>query len=616
MKKLTYIISGLFASAMMLTSCADVDETITLDGVGSHQLSVKGFLVSNPDVEYPSIVDPENGTITVQVPYYISDTQPIMGDLTQMKVEAQLPVGYTFKPSISGIHDLTEGVRTNLYDANGKSQPYTIVAQYVKSSAASILSAKLVESERTMIVVTEPEAAGANGKVAVFKTSSSVEAYMHAAAITVSPWATVECSAMDPVTGYIDFSKLPEITVIAQDGTRVKYNVALDYPKIKEEGMGYTAALWGYQLLTDNEYGFETDANTSMAVIGDDLIISNRFDVNKMIVLNRYTGLPTGKKVNTTGLPTDREFRAICNDDAGHLVAATFTSTLDATVTDPNVRIFVWKDGIESAPTGIVWANINGTYFQGAPMGINNVTKLEMFSTISVKGDITSGNAVLGTSTKNVPRCVLMQFTDGKPDTKAFVEWAGGTVSMWNATKCIPLTTEPPYGYIWNTANFRSVIVYNRPGTGSRGFDFNLPTTHFWNNGTYGKHNLGLAYCEFNGMNILATSNGNSSNIEAQRLWLSNIGPNPTASSLQDGFLFDSREGHPTLGTAAISGTGYAVTGMTSKYPFAGGTVLGPDAIEMGDVIFARSDDGNAIQVYLLTTDHGIFCYEITRFDI
>lgn len=67
----------------------------------------------------------------------------------------------------------------------------------------------------------------------------------------------------------------------------------------------------------------------------------------------------------------------------------------------------------------------------------------------------------------------------------------------------------------------------------------------------------------------------------------------------------------------AVSGTGYAVTGMTSSASFVSGKqVLGTNVDETGDVVFGRSADGNAVQVYMLTTDQGLFAYEITRFNL
>lgn len=58
-------------------------------------------------------------------------------------------------------------------------------------------------------------------------------------------------------------------------------------------------------------------------------------------------------------------------------------------------------------------------------------------------------------------------FKDGAMQGNAYVEWGGGaSVSMWNATKVIPLTNTSPLGYIWASANFRQAINYTPIGTG------------------------------------------------------------------------------------------------------------------------------------------------------
>ena len=201
----------------------------------------------------------------------------------------------------------------------------------------------------------------------------------------------------------------------------------------------------------------------------------------------------------------------------------------------------------------------------------------------------------------------------------ACVEWGGGaSVSMWNATKVIPLTNTSPLGYIWASANFRQAVNYTPVGTGSRAIDFSLPTSHWWSgSATYDKNVRAIGYIEFNGTCLLGVQNGLSSNgVWSHRLYVSNITNTPNASSMASGFIFDSREGS-TAGTGGIPGTGYAVTGMTSSASFVSGKqVLGQNADETGDVIFGHSPDGNAVQVYMLTTDQGLFAYEITRFNL
>lgn len=105
-------------------------------------------------------------------------------------------------------------------------------------------------------------------------------------------------------------------------------------------------------------------------------------------------------------------------------------------------------------------------------------------------------------------------FKDGAMQGNAYVEWGGGaSVSMWNATKVIPLTNTSPLGYIWASANFRQAINYTPIGTGARAIDFSLPTSHWWSgSATYDKNVRGIGYVEFNGTCLLGVQNGLSSN--------------------------------------------------------------------------------------------------------
>ncbi len=87
-------------------------------------------------------------------------------------------------------------------------------------------------------------------------------------------------------------------------------------------------------------------------------------------------------------------------------------------------------------------------------------SKKELGRTICVKGDLTSGMQLLPHQPKNVPRAVFLMFKDGAMQGNAYVEWGGGaSVSMWNATKVIPLTNTSPLGYIWASANSGKQLI-------------------------------------------------------------------------------------------------------------------------------------------------------------
>ncbi len=610
----------------MLSSCADVDVTTPLEGVGTAQLVVNGYLIEDASNLYGSVIDPAAGTITVQVPYYISDTEPIMGDITQMKLEAQMPVGYTFSPSLSGIHDLAAGYRTNLISNTGVSTAYTIYAEFVKSSEARIISAKLTESERTAVAIREPANAGEHGKIVVAKTSSSIDGALREVALNVSPWATVECDAMDPATGYIDFSNKPQITIVSQNGeNKTVYDVDIQVPEVLPYGVGYISVMWAKQLYTDNDEGWEANANSSVAVVDDYLIVSNAKDFTNMLVFDRFNGKRLNDvKVNTEGIPAGRIIHAITSDDANHMVAGVLTSNAWM-VTPTNCLIYVWKDGITSKPTCVLDADMAGSYFAG----VTGMASVDIFHTMSCGGDMTSGNAVItNTYRGHYGGVMLFPFVDGQPDGNCIYEGNAGVFgSTWDASTAVPLTYKAPWSYIVHSGNARAIVSYVPEGTGKRAVTFTRPTSHWWGTdaGTdwTGGSVMGADYIEFNGCQLLAIANATNDQT-AYRIYVSNIGASPTATSFADGFIFDTREGNK-LGDASKggpAGTGYGVSGMVSQYTYESGrTVLGDNlggAVNrrVSSVLFASSTDGNAVQVYMLVRDHGILAYELTRFDL
>lgn len=614
--KMRHLITGLFVSALALGACEDPDELIMSGSENMQTLTVKGRLVSDENVEYDAVVDEATGVITVQVPYYISDTEAIQGDLTAMKVRASLPYGTRFEPGLSGIHDLAAGIeRTLVSDVDGSRKHYTINAVYVKSNQAFATRISLADTPNAVVSIKEPETEGGTGLITVYKTSSSIDGALKAATITVSPWAMIECSAMN-ADGTIDLSEYPDIVVVSQDGSvRKTYKTAVDFPSFVPSGKaGYIACLFGFQILENNEYGFEVVNNRTLAVVGDYLIVSNSGEASKMVVMNRFTGKPTSLSVNTTGI--SRSIHAITSDDAGHLVAVAYTNSS----TLPDFEIWVWKSGIDSAPTLIFSKSLpTDPYFAPLRSANAGTTTYDIGRMVSVIGDVTSGKAMVGTACIQKIRSVFIPLTDGVASTsEAIVEFRTNSYpSMWYTTKPVLLSMGDDNlspGYVYGSGNERRMVTYV-PENGASAVQFTVPTTHFWLTDKVG----GIDCIDFNGMRLIGIQNCNrdyTSDIKSARLYVANIADH-SAGALISGFLFDSREGNLTTGTADIPGTGYSPTGMTSSYPFVSGdVVLGKNGNGTGDVAFGASEDGNAVQAYMLTTDNGIMGYEITRYDI
>lgn len=629
--KIKYLFTGLLAAAISLAGCGSPDELVYGNNDNMLNLVVKGRLMQDENIEYDAVIDPVSHIVTVQVPYYISDTDPIMSDLSQMKLRATMPLGARFEPGLAGVLDLSEGktfAATLVYE-NGQRVGYTFGAVRVKSSACALLDVKSIdESTRVTIGITEPAVEGEKGKIAVMNTSASISAAIEAVKMTVSPWATLSADAgYDAASDTYDLNVATEVTVTAHNGVdKTVYAVSIETPALVPLGQaGYISSMFGFQFNQNDSRGFAPDANYTLAVIDDYLIVSNARDFTKMVVLNRFSGLGTGKSVNVAGIDSKFAIRAIASDDAGHLVAMTYTCTrendasatalgYDLYKTDPTVMIWVWKNGFEQAPTPVVNANIAGGAFSGM------ATKpQEIGNTICVRGDMTAGNAVCLTSDKFCSRQYAFYFVDGRIDSYVMecpakpdgsLVWAPN----WNSTKAIPLAVAKPLPYLISASNQYQTVMLN-----SRTADpvtLNKPTSYWWaGSGAYDKDTRGIDYIEFHGMNLLAVSNGFvSGSTWAHRLYVANITAAPSADALKNGFIFDSREDGSGRG---IIGTGYAVTGMTSTTSFDGTPMIGgTNEGKRGDVVFGRGTDGNSVQVYMLTANAGIFAYEITNYDI
>lgn len=617
----TNVISAIICAGLLAFSCAVPEHPEIAgeeEGSNLRTLVMKGSIVGVSGREFPGVVDLDAGTVVIQVPYYMSDAEPIQGDLTHMKVSATMPVGARFEPSIAGVHDLLEGFGTTLVWADGSKTALSITAAYVKSDAAVLYG--FPKNVAVTNFVREASEEGEKGLFSVLKTSDNIP-LLEKAALSYSAWATLESEALN-ADGTVDLTKEKDITIVSQSGkVRRTYSIVFEIPATVDYGVSHIEALFGIQPLESDPQGFTKGANRTMAAVGSYLILSNCIDFTKMPVYDRFTGEFLGDNlVNTDGIEPTANIHGITNDDAGHLVAVTFVSNISGQeTTNQIVYGYVWKNGIGSAPTCFMEANIGGGGWTTLPTATNR----ELFRNVTVRGDLTSGDAVVATVSKSQYRFVFVKVTDGSTGSSwpAKAEWIPGTnflESLWNSTGVALYDNNyDDKTYIWTNGNFRGQAVYVK---GNTSFGFDVPKSHWWTgSGTYDHAIWGCDHIEFNGAHLLALQSvlyeagktREGANQGYTRLYVADITASPTASSLTDGFIFDSREGGVD-GTDGIPGTGYAPTGMTSAFAFSGGTVLGPNANETGDVLFVRGADGYSVQVYMLSTDQGLLGYNLT----
>lgn len=416
--------------------------------------------------------------------------------------------------------------------------------------------------------------------------------------------------------------------VVISDGNGVELQKVTVVQEAYKEAV--IEALFGFQPYTDETHGMTVNAHYTMAVIGNYLILSNSKNIAEMPVYDRMTGeyLPD-VHVNVEGIDcTDREFRAIANDDAGHLIAVAYTSTIDTDASNDVVRAYVWKNGIDQKPTSFIYASLAGGMYANAPYGVNGVKTCDIYNTVKVYGDLTKDAVIATASWKNI-RPVFQFVKDGKLESKAYVYWPGGgaTASFGSMSTVVPLnfpsdvTAPKDLEYLWNSGNYNQATVYVVNSTSA--LTFTNPTTHWWAKSGYANPTWGMDAIKVNGTIIVAVQNVLYANATSpaglyrytSRLVVSNVGATPAAGTLASGFIFDSREGDLTHGDASKggpAGTGYGVKGMTSAYSFTSGkTVMADNDLYVGYVLLAKGADGKSVQAYMLAQNNGLIGYNI-----
>ena len=373
--------------------------------------------------------------------------------------------------------------------------------------------------------------------------------------------------------------------------------------------------LFGFQPIDGDTRGMVVDANMSLAVSGDYLILSNCKDISKMPVYDRFSGEFLGDNiVNTStityggeeGLAEDQKFWAIASDDEGHMAAVTFVDSREsgAVTTNTTVRGWTWPNGVEAAPVSKWWA---GFWHYGTGQA-------HAFKTMKIAGDLT-GDAVVGTAASSGV-AIFDTFTSGNCDNN----WLKKQLpeSPWWGASVIPTTgsakTAEDIDYMYVDGKHPQYV-------GTAGTKFDLGEYWYMGGGTYQRSAVAGDFLSYRGRNILAVLNawyagqqdGFGNNKMYFQLVVSDIGAAPTASSLTDGLLFASRFSPNENG---LAGMGYGANGMFSPFCYTdGGTVLGPNALaanidRIADVVIAT--DGPKIEVYALVMNLGVVGYEIT----
>ncbi len=616
--KTIYTIPLLALLLMPFAGCQDPVKPGFTPEADLHTLSVKGMLNNNSQKEYPAKIDDEKGLITIQVPYYISDTEPVMGDLTQMRVIASMPLGAKFVPDIGGVRDLTKGFTSTIFYADGTKKEYKFVATSAKSSANDIAAISMIgknNNKTRLIWRVSPEEEDGAYVVSVAQFGYKHLESLRSARLEVepSPWSSVSANVSQGPVNVTDESF--RFTITAQDGTPRTYRFKIVDPTYVPEGVpGSITPLFGVKVLQGDRYGWQKDQNRSMAVIGDELIIANLKE--GLLRHNRFTGEPTGKTVNRTGITG--QIHGIANDDAGHLVATTIASIGNKYIPDHLLEIFVWKDGIEGTPTKIYSMDLSTD-----PSMAGKNPNANTGRTIGIAGNILSGKARVGLIFGGLNEFLVLSFNNGAFAKNSGLIKPNATMSAGNATKCVPTGVEDTDPVVIGMTRDRTMLKVQMDGSANV-FSAGASWWPTWSN------TKGFAYTRFNGMELVAIGNGEVASWDGSldwrnRLIVANI-IDGSAGALTSREILDSY--NPKYDPSQTGDLGEytpqkavnedaARHASTAPYGRLYGwevNRVGKNENKVGDACFSISSDGATVQVYLMATDMGFLGWEITKY--
>ena len=561
------------------------NETVTLDRVLSFSLKVETTKVG---------LDPDVAKESMEIPYVIKGAAE--GD--------EVVVLATYAPEGWKV-EFTDGKVVVSSASNlGKG---TVVVTAINNTTGASSSQALVFDEGSVLKasVTAYTIEAAGGVLSIpIRTNISYKTTVDAKWLTFSGTRAAHDEILDfNAEANTGAARIASLTLAGDDGSQLVFVIA-QKAKLLAAGI---SPLFGFQPYVTDPHGMTLDANRTIAIVGDYLILSNAKDWSKMPVYNRWTGAYLGDNiVNTTGLDATKSIYAITSDDAGHLIAVTYcdTRTTDTDTNNDTLRGWVWKNGITEAPTSTWWAGFYN-YGTGAAYGWTNV---------KCAGDVTSDAVVASSSSSGV--CMFDIFTEGRLTSSHLKANIYNGSAFWSANVA-PMDgtakTVEDLKYITCAGMFRSYLSYNGKVL------FNLPSCWYMGGNQYQRTAIGGDYIKVGSHSLYGVLNGwyaGSSNTDGSlkffyQLVVSEIGDTPTETSFSDGVLFASRYTANVEGK--IEGMGYGPQGMTapSSMSLTPGLVVLGECDQIGDVAFAAAEDGS-IQVYALVMNQGLFAFNIS----
>ncbi|WP_276482072.1 DUF5018 domain-containing protein [Paraflavitalea pollutisoli] len=555
MKNFLSVIISTVAAAGVFSACRKVESVprkeqsalsdiyLTIDGKGSERLFEPRYSTNND-------------TVYFDVPWFLPPDFDEEVDLTKMIVRSTIPTDASIAPALGKLIDLTKPLELTLTAGNGNQNKYVVMAKKVGDVSVTSATIELMVDGSMQQIEAVVQA---NEILFYVLPGTDVSNATLTYSINKHSKASVNYGAS------VNLSQNVPFTVTGIDNVPKTYTLRAVEPVKLNYGIGINRKLW---TKAGAELGFTANNEVSLAVSGDNLILTRRTTPAKFAVFNRFTGAYIKDMYNPF---TATSFQTI-SDTADHILACSWAPK------NSKFILYRYNNVDDAAPAKLIeWTNNNPTGITGDG-GVGR--------RVNVYGDLTKDAVIMAPAGQSAViyrwRIVNGVAVSQTPDVITYKSVAGGASTfMGFYAEAQPIATTANADYFINY-QFEVALVsgttHERIGAlaAMPGVVFTMPTAYNrFNNANY------LAIVRY--MNTYDLNQVQMSLFDVTRTSMMSLAPtDPNYSSLN---VFNSQ----TL-TGTSNGNGTA------------------------DIAVGYSNNRERMQVYMLLTNGGIMAHEFTNY--
>ncbi|WP_336834366.1 DUF5018 domain-containing protein [Sphingobacterium siyangense] len=495
-----------------------------------------------------------NDTVYLHVDYYYPIDSDNEVDLSRLMLRASVPADAQVTPGLNGFTDLTAPKKITVTAGNGDAKDYVVIAEKKGNTDISGIKITFKDSEQK-----ENEVEGIlNGNTVTFYVVPGMDLSQSTLSYVINKHSSGSIASGAQVN-LANGAEVP-LTISGAGNIKRQLKLVVKEPVKLEKGVGINRRLF---LKKAADLGFTANSETSCFVSGDYLVIVSRTSPSVFKVYNRFTGAYSHNLTNP--FPAGRLIFQGVSDEKGRFMLGTYT---------PNGQSFVlykYRDVFDTSPAKL----LDLPYSKPAAVaaGDGNIGRK-----LNWVGDM-DGNGQLLASVATSRYLLRWTVENGQIKSTAadVLEYKDGATSLGFLPEYLPLGVGANAELIAST---NAELAYVSGSSWGRLAAFPAIT------GT--AMNGGIAFQRFNNADILAQVKLFGSNEIGQM------------------YVYDISD-RARIGTTLSSPT-YNQLRVYESELFTGGT----NGNATSDICMGTSENGQRLQVYMLTTFGYLVAQEFT----